>query len=78
MVKGTRVLRIDKLILTGIMAGIYSVNKDGFEQNYGLNHHPRAFTLTFLTILTGYLLHKIDHNEKKPNFLILILRNWAF
>jgi hypothetical protein len=58
-------MRIDKLILTGIMAGIYSGILDGFEQDYGLNHIISAIILTWLTIITGYLLHKIGRNEKK-------------
>lgn len=62
-------MRIDKLILTGIMAGVYSGILDGFEQDYRLNHIASAFILTFLTIITGYLIHKINRNEKKLNRL---------
>ena len=58
-------MRIDKLILTGIMAGVYSTILDGFEQDYGLNYIVGAFILTFLTIITGYFVHKIGRNEKK-------------
>ncbi|MGM0890276.1 MAG: hypothetical protein ACQEW5_25810 [Bacillota bacterium] len=58
-------MKIDKLILTGIMAGVYSGILDGFEQGYGINYIASAIILTFLTIITGYLLHKIGRNEQK-------------
>lgn len=57
-------MRIDKLILIGIMAGIYSAILDGFEQDYGLNYIVSAFILTVLIIITGYIVHKIGRNEK--------------
>ena len=60
-------MRTDKLILTGIIAGIYSGILDSFEQDYGLNHIASAFIITFLTITTGYLLHKIGRNEINSN-----------
>lgn len=56
-------MRVDKMILTGIMAGIYSGLLDGFEADYGLNHILSAFILTILTITTGFLLHKIGKND---------------
>ncbi|MGE8081665.1 hypothetical protein [Peribacillus loiseleuriae] len=31
-------MKIDKLILTGIMAGVYYGILDGFEQGYGINY----------------------------------------
>lgn len=58
-------MRMNKLILTGIMAGIYSGILDGFEQDYGLNHIASAFIITVLTIITGYFLHRIGRNDNK-------------
>ncbi|WP_066070442.1 hypothetical protein [Neobacillus soli] len=58
-------MRIDKLILTGILAGIYSFLLDGFEQDYGLNHILSSFVLMILTIITGYLLHRFGRNKKR-------------
>jgi len=58
-------MRTDKLILTGLMVGVYSGILDGFEQNYRLNHIASAFILMVLTIITGYFLHKIGATEKK-------------
>ena len=51
-------MRTDKLILTGLMVGVYSGILDGFEQNYRLNHIASAFILMVLTIITGYFYIK--------------------
>lgn len=56
-------MQVDKIILTGLMAGIYSGILDGIEQDYGLNHIGSALILTVLTIATGYLLHKIGRKK---------------
>ncbi|MGM0901559.1 MAG: hypothetical protein ACQEXB_10745 [Bacillota bacterium] len=56
-------MRVDKLILTGVMAGIYSGILDGLEQEYGLNYIASALIITILTITTGYLLHKVRRKE---------------
>ncbi|WP_449539690.1 hypothetical protein [Ferdinandcohnia sp. Marseille-Q9671] len=48
-----------KLILTALMAGIYSGILDGVEANYGLSHFVSASILILLTFMTGYLLVKM-------------------
>ncbi|MBW3114643.1 hypothetical protein KYJ26_22485 [Bacillus sp. MCCB 382] len=57
-------MRIHTLILTGIMAGIYSSILDGIEQDYSFNTVLSACTLTVSTIVTGLLLHRFLNKEK--------------
>ncbi|HWO95889.1 MAG TPA: hypothetical protein VNM45_06070 [Bacillus sp. (in: firmicutes)] len=52
-----------KLILTAVMAGIYSGILDSFEEDYGLNNIVSAFTLILLTYITGYILYKMGRKE---------------
>jgi hypothetical protein len=56
-------MRVDKIILTGLMAGIYSGILDGIEQDYGLNQIGSAVILSVLTITTGYLLHRMGRKR---------------
>jgi hypothetical protein len=58
-------MRIDKLILTGIMAGVYSGILDGLEQGYGLNELTSALIIAVLTITTGCILHISGRKEVK-------------
>ena len=52
-----------KLILTAVMAGIYSSVLDGVEEDYGLNNIVSAFILIMLTYITGYILYKLGLKE---------------
>ena len=52
-----------KLILTAVMAGIYSGVLDGVEEDYGLNNIVSAFILILLTYITGYILYKLGLKE---------------
>ena len=52
-----------KLILTAVMAGIYSGVLDGVEEDYGLNNIVSAFILILLTYITGYTLYKLGLKE---------------
>jgi hypothetical protein len=47
-----------KIILIGILAGIFSSILNDLEEIYGLNHIVSDLILTITIILTGYLLHK--------------------
>ncbi|MGE6753775.1 hypothetical protein ACQKFO_10020 [Rossellomorea sp. NPDC071047] len=47
-----------KLMLTAIMAGIYSGILDGVESHYGLNKLVSAFVLILVTFITGYALYR--------------------
>lgn len=57
-------MRMNTIILTGIMAGIYSSILDGIEQDYSFNHHLSACILTLSTIVTGILLHRFLNEEE--------------
>ena len=52
-----------ELILTAVMAGIYSGVLDGVEEDYGLNNIVSAFILILLTYITGYILYKLGLKE---------------
>lgn len=47
-----------KIILTAIMAGVYSGILDGVESHYGLNKLASAFVLIVVTFITGYTLYR--------------------
>jgi hypothetical protein len=54
-----------KIILIGILAGIFSSILNDLEENYGFNHFASDCFITILIILIGYLLKKIAKAPQK-------------
>ncbi|WP_404328650.1 hypothetical protein [Mesobacillus maritimus] len=68
-------MRIDKLILTGIMVGICSGILDGLGQEYALNSYlASALMTTILTITTGYLLHRTERNNNNKKLCVKVMQ----
>ncbi|MCA1058840.1 hypothetical protein LCL96_07835 [Rossellomorea aquimaris] len=61
-------MRVHTLIITGLMAGVYSSILDGMEEDYGLHSFVSALIVTLLTILTGLLHHR--HSNKGKNNIV--------
>ncbi|MCA1055872.1 hypothetical protein LCM10_12815 [Rossellomorea aquimaris] len=52
-----------KIILTAILAGIYSGILDGIQQKSDLNASGSALILVLLTSLSGYLLYRTGREK---------------
>jgi hypothetical protein len=52
-------MRTSSILLTAIMAGIYSGILDGFEESNGLAPFASVFILIFLTFITALLFKRI-------------------
>jgi hypothetical protein len=57
-------MRTSSIILTAIMAGIYSGILDGFEASRGLAPVASILILIILTFSTGVILNKILRSGK--------------
>ncbi|MEL3974486.1 hypothetical protein AAEO50_19525 [Rossellomorea oryzaecorticis] len=52
-------MRTSNIILTAIMAGIYSGILDGFEENRGLAPIASVLILIIMTFSTSFLFNKV-------------------
>jgi hypothetical protein len=52
-------MRTSSILLTAIMAGIYSGILDGFEESKGLAPFASVFILIFMTFSTALLFKKV-------------------
>jgi hypothetical protein len=57
--KGEFQMRTSSIILTAIMAGIYSGVLDGFEENWGLSPIASVLILIVMTLCTGLIFNNI-------------------
>jgi UPF0716 family protein affecting phage T7 exclusion len=56
-----------RIILTAILAGIYSQVLDNLEKTQQLNGMLSTLLLVIFTALTGYFLFKIQSRTDKPS-----------
>ncbi len=54
-----------KILLTAILAGIYSSILNNYEEDFGLNRIVSILSLMILTFITGYLLFRIGKKNKE-------------
>jgi phage shock protein PspC (stress-responsive transcriptional regulator) len=62
---GGFLMSTSKIILTAIMAGIYSGILNNFEVDSGLTRIASILIVVILTFITGYLLNRVDLSKNK-------------
>ncbi len=56
-------MSIGKIILLGILAGIYSGILNELEGNYGINRFTSILLLSLLIVISGYILNKVGSKK---------------
>ncbi|WP_394238427.1 hypothetical protein [Niallia oryzisoli] len=60
-------MKLHKILLLTILAGIYSSILNQFEEDFGINRLICNVTLSLAIFLTGLIFYRIDRKADKSN-----------